>query len=145
MQDEGGKGSSGEVEKPVDDTNLARRRKRRERSKLRGGPSGSRDPPPLGSRGKEKHDRQEEVEHASDTATEEKPAQAKGKERAYDTSGEVQVRGKERELRAAREAQMRNEPARDNEERERDKKRIRMLEEEIARLRAQVVITPLLL
>ncbi|KAH9930140.1 uncharacterized protein B0H18DRAFT_1084017 [Fomitopsis serialis] len=68
----------------------------------------------------------------------EKSEKAKGKERAWDTSGEVQVRGKERELRAAREAQARDEPGRDDEERECDKLRIRMLEEEITRLRAQL-------
>ncbi|TFY58452.1 hypothetical protein EVJ58_g6410 [Rhodofomes roseus] len=68
----------------------------------------------------------------------EKSEKAKGKERAGDTSGEVQVRGKERELRAAREAHARHEPGRDDDERERDKLRIRMLEDEIAWLRAQL-------
>ena len=67
-----------------------------------------------------------------------KSEKAKGKERARDTSGELRVRGKERELRAAREAHARDERNGDDEERERDKQRIRMLEEEIARLRAQV-------
>ncbi|KAF9818776.1 hypothetical protein IEO21_02556 [Rhodonia placenta] len=65
-------------------------------------------------------------------------SKGKGKERAHDTSGEIRVRGKERELHAAREAQLRNEPGSDDEERERDKQRIRMLEEEIVRLRAQL-------
>jgi hypothetical protein len=69
-----------------------------------------------------------------------------------DTSGEVRVRGKERELFAAREEQKRNEERRwerDKEkekedeaerarERERDKEKIRMLEEEILRLKNEV-------
>ena len=67
-----------------------------------------------------------------------KSEKAKGKERARDTSRELHVRGKERELSAAREAHARNDSGRDDEERERDKQRIRMLEDEIARLRAQV-------
>ena len=62
----------------------------------------------------------------------------KGKEREYDTSGEIRVRGKERELREAREDHARNAHERDDGERERDKQRIRMLEEEVARLRAEV-------
>ncbi|KAI0926275.1 hypothetical protein AcW1_008487 [Taiwanofungus camphoratus] len=68
----------------------------------------------------------------------EKSTNARGKDLAWDTSGEIRVRGKERELHAAREAHLRNEPARDDEEREHDKRRIRMLEEEIARLKAQL-------
>ena len=63
---------------------------------------------------------------------------AKGKERACDTSGEIRVRGKERELREAREEHARNAHERDDGERDQDKKRIRMLEEEVARLRAEV-------
>ena len=62
----------------------------------------------------------------------------KGKERAWDTSGEIRVRGKEQELREAREDHARNAHGRDDSERERDKQRIRMLEEEVARLRAEV-------
>ncbi|KAH9943719.1 hypothetical protein B0H21DRAFT_748224 [Amylocystis lapponica] len=69
-----------------------------------------------------------------------KTAKAKGKQRALDTSGEIQVQGKERELRAAREAHSRSEAARDIEERERDKERIRMLEEEIGCLKAQLAV-----
>ncbi|GBE88507.1 hypothetical protein SCP_1303230 [Sparassis crispa] len=65
-----------------------------------------------------------------------KSAKAKGKERAWDTSGELRVRGKEQELRAVREASV--QPSRDSEERERDKARIRMLEQEIAQLKAQL-------
>ncbi|KAI0366310.1 hypothetical protein BV20DRAFT_972034 [Pilatotrama ljubarskyi] len=65
---------------------------------------------------------------------------AKGKERAYDTSGEIRVRGKERELREAREDHARNAHERDDSERERDKQRIRMLEEEVARLRAELAL-----
>ena len=67
-----------------------------------------------------------------------KSDKAKGKERARDTSGELHVRGKERELRAAREAHARKEPGSDDDEREYDRQRIRILEDEIARLRAQV-------
>ncbi|KZT06023.1 uncharacterized protein LAESUDRAFT_759566 [Laetiporus sulphureus 93-53] len=67
-----------------------------------------------------------------------KSAKAKGKERACDTSGEVRVRGKEEELRAAREAHMRVEPGRDEQEQARDKQRIKVLEEEIMRLKAQL-------
>ncbi|KAI0714425.1 hypothetical protein C8T65DRAFT_644282 [Cerioporus squamosus] len=67
-----------------------------------------------------------------------RPRSSKGKERAYDTSGEVRVRGKERELREAREDHARNAHDRDDNERERDKQRIRMLEEEVARLRAEL-------
>jgi len=84
-------------------------------------------------------DRDEDEEESTAETRIQKSEKARGKERAWDTSGEVQVRGKERELRAVREAHLRNEPARDDEERERDKQRIRMLEEEIARLRAQVI------
>ncbi|KAJ7914882.1 hypothetical protein B0H13DRAFT_2001497 [Mycena leptocephala] len=90
-------------------------------------------------------------------------AQEKGKGRAYDledadTSGEVRVRGKERELFAAREEQKRNEERRwerDKEkekedeaerarERERDKEKIRMLEEEILRLKNELSSRPYL-
>lgn len=62
----------------------------------------------------------------------------KGKERAWDTSGEIRVRGKEKELREAREDHARNAHERDDGERGQDKQRIRILEEEIARLRAEV-------
>lgn len=83
----------------------------------------------------------------------------KGKGRAFDfedadTSGEVRVKGKERELVAAREEQKRNEERRwerDKEkdradeveaqrerDREKDKERIRMLEDEILRLKQEV-------
>lgn len=64
-----------------------------------------------------------------------------------DTSGEVRVRGKERELVAAREEQERHERRREkekdlNEEADRektvDKERIRMLEDEIMRLKEEV-------
>ncbi|KAI0636197.1 hypothetical protein C8Q77DRAFT_1208038 [Trametes polyzona] len=65
---------------------------------------------------------------------------AKGKERAYDTSGEIRVQGMERELRAAKEDHARNVHGRDDSERERDKQRIRMLEEEVARLRAELAL-----
>lgn len=67
-----------------------------------------------------------------------RPRSSKGKERAYDTSGDIRVRGKEQELRQAREEQARNATERDDFERERDKVRIKMLEEEVARLRAEV-------
>ncbi|KAI0671948.1 hypothetical protein C8Q78DRAFT_972600 [Trametes maxima] len=67
-----------------------------------------------------------------------RPRSRKGKERACDTSGEVRVRGKERELREAREDHARNAHERDGREREHDKQRIRMLEEEVARLRAEL-------
>ncbi|KAI0350033.1 hypothetical protein OH77DRAFT_1525180 [Trametes cingulata] len=69
-----------------------------------------------------------------------KARSAKGKERACDTSGEIRVRGKERELREAREEHARNAHERDGSERERDKQRIRMLEEEVARLRAELAL-----
>ncbi|TBU39441.1 hypothetical protein BD309DRAFT_993770 [Dichomitus squalens] len=64
----------------------------------------------------------------------------KGKERAWDTSGEIRVRGKEQELHEAREDHARNAHARDDSERERDKQRIRMLEEEVARLRVELAL-----
>ncbi|KAI0788028.1 hypothetical protein C8Q74DRAFT_1255428 [Fomes fomentarius] len=67
-----------------------------------------------------------------------RPRSSKGKERAYDTSGDVRVRGKEQELRQAREEQARNANERDDIERERDKVRIKMLEEEVTRLRAEL-------
>ncbi|KAJ6612270.1 hypothetical protein B0H10DRAFT_2053028 [Mycena sp. CBHHK59/15] len=90
------------------------------------------------------------------------PAKDKGKARACDlgddadTSGEVRVRGKERELFAAREVQKRNEKRRwerdkekdredDTErdiEREKDKERIRMLEDEILRLKDELSNRP---
>ncbi|CDO76510.1 hypothetical protein BN946_scf184361.g9 [Trametes cinnabarina] len=69
-----------------------------------------------------------------------RPRSAKGKERACDTSGELRVRGKERELRQAREEHARTAHERDVDERERDKARIRMLEEEVARLRAELAL-----
>ncbi|KAJ7671655.1 hypothetical protein DFH06DRAFT_1320436 [Mycena polygramma] len=89
-------------------------------------------------------------------------AREKGKGRAYDledadTSGEVRVRGKERELFAALEEQKLNEkrrwerdkekdkedgPERDS-EREKDKERIRMLENEILRLKQELSSRPL--
>lgn len=62
----------------------------------------------------------------------------KGKERAWDTSGEIRVRGKEKELREAKEHHARNVHDGDDGEREQDKQRIRVLEEEVARLRAEV-------
>lgn len=79
-------------------------------------------------------------------------ASAKGKGRAVDdfmdgdTSGHIRVRGKERELVAAREEQRRNEKRRATEadardvekEKNSDKERIRMLEEEIMRLKDEV-------
>ncbi|KAI0749856.1 hypothetical protein C8Q80DRAFT_1164333 [Daedaleopsis nitida] len=65
---------------------------------------------------------------------------AKGKERAYDTSGETTVKGMEAELREAREDHARNAHERDDGEGEKDKRRIRMLEEEVARLRAQLAL-----
>ncbi|PIL29869.1 hypothetical protein GSI_08076 [Ganoderma sinense ZZ0214-1] len=64
----------------------------------------------------------------------------KGKERAWDTSGEIRVRGKEEELREAREDHARNAHDRDDGEREQDKQRIRILEEEVARLRAELAL-----
>ncbi len=67
-----------------------------------------------------------------------RPRSSKGKERACDTSGEIRVQGKERELREAREDHARNAHDRDDSERDRDKQRIRMLEEEVARLRVEV-------
>ena len=57
-----------------------------------------------------------------------RPRPSKGKERAYDTSGDIRVRGKERELREAREDHARNAHERDDAERERDKLRIKMLD-----------------
>ncbi|RPD60995.1 hypothetical protein L226DRAFT_462661 [Lentinus tigrinus ALCF2SS1-7] len=69
-----------------------------------------------------------------------RPRSSKGKERACDMSGEIRVRGKERELREAREDHARNAHERGDDEREQDKKRIRMLEEEVARLRAELAL-----
>ncbi len=80
-------------------------------------------------------------------------AAAKGKQRASmdlvdgDTSGHIRVRGKEQELFTAREQLRRNEerfddrPEVDNNERERDKEKIKMLEEEVKRLREEVCWT----
>ena len=51
---------------------------------------------------------------------------------------EMNVRGKEQELRAVRAASVLNEHSQDEEERRRDKERIRQLESEIAWLKAQV-------
>lgn len=67
----------------------------------------------------------------------------KGKGKAVDveanTSGEIRVRGKERELAAAKADQRRREDSdEESESSQRDKERIRMLEEEIARLREEV-------
>ncbi|KAJ6460361.1 hypothetical protein C8R47DRAFT_1161009 [Mycena vitilis] len=88
-------------------------------------------------------------------------AREKGKGRAYDledadTSGEVRVRGKERELFAALEEQKLNEKRRwerdkekekedgpEDSEREKDKERIRMLENEILRLKQELSSRPL--
>ncbi|KAJ7583611.1 hypothetical protein C8J56DRAFT_954517 [Mycena floridula] len=92
------------------------------------------------------------------------PYNLKGKARAStssiellegDTSGEVRVKGKERELVAAREEQMRNEKRweRDKDlhleqaeaaqrEKNQDKEKIRMLEEEIQHLKAQLSNRP---
>ena len=87
-----------------------------------------------------------------------KPIHHKGKSRAIeawddpvegDTSREVRVRGKERELVAAREEQQRHERRREKEgaakeaeeaekEKARDKERIKVLEEEITRLKQEV-------
>ncbi|OCH90324.1 hypothetical protein OBBRIDRAFT_887768 [Obba rivulosa] len=67
---------------------------------------------------------------------------ARGKQRAAahdpDTSSELRVWGKESELRAAREAHARILTTADEEERERDKLRIKLLEEEVERLRTQL-------
>lgn len=84
-----------------------------------------------------------------------KSAKARGKERdlggwdydfsfSGDTSGEIRVRGIEQELLAAREEHHRKELEQDPdssvylEEREQDKERIRILEEEVAKLKRQV-------
>ncbi|KAI1797456.1 hypothetical protein LXA43DRAFT_416344 [Ganoderma leucocontextum] len=67
-------------------------------------------------------------------------ASRKGKERAWDTSGEIRVRGKEEELREAMEDHARNAHERGDREREQDKRRIRMLEEEVARLRVELAL-----
>ncbi|EIW57775.1 uncharacterized protein TRAVEDRAFT_59336 [Trametes versicolor FP-101664 SS1] len=69
-----------------------------------------------------------------------RPRSSKGKERAWDTSGEVRVRGKERELQEAREEHERHSRDRGDGERDHDKQRIRMLEEEVARLRAELAL-----
>ncbi|KAI0663720.1 hypothetical protein C8Q70DRAFT_906152 [Cubamyces menziesii] len=79
----------------------------------------------------------DEPEHAEPVA---RLRSSKGKERACDTSGEIRVRGKERELREAKENHARYAHERDDGERERDKQRIRMLEEEVARLRAELAL-----
>lgn len=72
---------------------------------------------------------------------------ARGKQRAVDladevgnTSGEVRVRGKEKELWEAREQQRVSDAhgTRDEDERTRDKEMIRVLEAEVAKLKAQV-------
>lgn len=85
------------------------------------------------------------------------PTKNKGKGRALDweydfadgeTSGEVRVRGMEQELYEAREEQRRKELEDEfdlnqsilMEERERDRERIRMLEEEVSKLRSQVCL-----
>ncbi|TFK82838.1 hypothetical protein K466DRAFT_556014 [Polyporus arcularius HHB13444] len=94
-------------------------------------------------------DRRESSRHASRAAStsrpsmdelSERPRSSKGKERACDTSGEIRVQGKERELREAREDHARNAHDRDDSERDRDKQRIRMLEEEVARLRVELAL-----
>jgi len=76
--------------------------------------------------------------HISDRLSEKARSKQRAPVHEADTSSEIRVRGKESELRAAREAHARILPTADEEERERDKIRIKLLEEEVERLRAQV-------